>query len=106
MTKTRKRERELVLDDYKKEKTPVNAFLIYYQETLRELKTRHEKVQGSELVKMASSRWSALNESEKLAYYNLARERKKKYDDFIKNDQSEVDLTRSRNRQRKIEAIL
>ena len=55
---------------------------------------------------MASSRWSALNESEKLAYYNLARERKKKYDDFVTNDQTEVDLTRSRNRQRKIEAIL
>jgi hypothetical protein len=46
---------------YKKEKTPVNAFLIYYQESLKELKATHSKVLGSELVKIASSKWSELS---------------------------------------------
>lgn len=56
-----------------REKNPVNAFLIYYQETLKDLKSTHSKVLGSELVKIASSKWSELNEVDRSHYINLAR---------------------------------
>lgn len=55
------------------------------------------------MVKIASSKWSEMKEEEKIIYHNLARERKKNHDLYVKAHQSQVDLTRSRLRTKRSE---
>jgi hypothetical protein len=44
-----------------------------------------------------------MKEEEKIIYHNLARERKKNHDLYVKAHQSQVDLTRSRLRTKRSE---
>jgi len=84
----RKKERRATYEGVeKREKNPVSAFLLYYHDILNDLQAANSKIQGSELVKLASSKWNDLIDCERKYYVDLAKQYKVGYDPFPKSQE-------------------